>query len=149
MDGVDGSISDGVLVLGATNRPSTLDKALLRPGRFDRVIYVPTPDVEARKQIFVTYHRRWNECNSNKISDDIDLDLLASDRMSGLMTGAEVVGACKEAAMLAVREMLDSGQNCIPVVKQKHLETALRGTKPLLSNLQVLDEYVQFEKEHI
>ena len=51
MDGVDARATDGVLVLGATNRPSQLDAALLRPGRFDNIIYVPPPDKEGRRAI--------------------------------------------------------------------------------------------------
>lgn len=144
MDGIDGSISDGVLVLAATNRPSALDTALLRPGRFDRVIYVPQPDEEARAQILSAQSKYWGEYG---LDGSIDILRLAKDDISGSMTGAEIVGACREAAMMAIREMLDSGRNEIPAVSQRHLITALRATKPLLSNRDVLNEYSRFEKE--
>lgn len=157
MDGVDGSISDGVLVLGATNRPSTLDSAILRPGRFDRVIYVPPPDQEGRKQIL--------EAQCNSTGGSIDVEYLSKDEITGSMTGAEIVGACREAAMLAVREMMSmsmstsssiptsmntntiSDSASIPVVLQTHIETTLRACIPLLSDACVLEEYTRFEDE--
>lgn len=144
MDGIDGSISDGVLVLGATNRPSALDAALLRPGRFDRVIYVPQPDEEARVQILTAQSKYWE---NSGLDGSIDVIRLAKDDISGLMTGAEIVGACREAAMLAMREMLDSGRNEIPIVTQNHLIDSLKATKPLLSNPNILNEYTRFQKE--
>lgn len=139
MDGIDGSINDGVLVLGATNRPSTLDTAILRPGRFDRVIYVPPPDQEGRKQILKA------QCNV----DLVDFDYLASEKVSGSMTGAEIVGACREAAMLAVREAMEGTQNTrmVPIVLQRHIEQSLQMCTPLLSNQSVLNEYMKFEQD--
>lgn len=144
MDGIDGSISDGVLVLGATNRPSTLDAALLRPGRFDRVIYVPHPDEEARTQILTAQSKYWGK---SSLDGSIDISRLAKDDISGLMTGAEIVGACREAAMMAMREMLDSGRDEIPAVTENHLITSFKATKPLLSNPDILNEYTRFEEE--
>ena len=142
MDGVDGSIDDGVLVIGATNRPSTLDSAILRPGRFDRVIYVPPPDQEGRKQILES------RCNV----DSIDVEYLSKDEVTGSMTGAEIVGACREAAMLAVREMMSTrkegvSETSVPVVLHRHVEVSLKECKPLLSDLCVLEEYTKFEDE--
>ena len=145
MDGVDGSISDGVLVLGATNRPGTLDSALLRPGRFDKVIYVPNPDREGRKSILDAQCRLWER---NGAVCDINTIDLSSDDITGMMTGAEIVGACREAAMLAIRESLETEGQGIPVVLQRHLETSLSAVKPLLSNACVLLEYTSFEDEH-
>jgi transitional endoplasmic reticulum ATPase len=138
MDGIDGSINDGVLVVGATNRPSTLDAAILRPGRFDRVIYVPPPDQEGRKQILAS------QCDVNLI----DVGQLSKDEITGSMTGAEIVGTCREAAMLALREVMAGKNNTvIPSVTQSHVEKSLKACIPLLSDKKVLEEYTMFELE--
>jgi transitional endoplasmic reticulum ATPase len=148
MDGVDGSLNDGVLVLGATNRPATLDSALLRPGRFDRVIYVPPPDEEGRKMIFQAQCDAWSKSAGR---GDIDVDYLSRDQITGLMTGAEIVGACREAAMLAIRESFDTpvgSAHQTPKVFQRHLQKSLDAIKPLLSDPEILKEYTSFEEEH-
>ena len=143
MDGVDGSWEDGVLVLGATNRPGILDKALLRPGRFDKIIYVPPPDYEGRISILNKY------CDAWKVRD-VNLSYLGSDEVSGSMTGAEIVGACRAAALSALREDSVSKPGDLqgdPVqVSQRHLEEALKAIKPLLSDCAVLDDFLMFEE---
>ena len=153
MDGVDALQDDGVLVLGATNRPSTLDAALLRPGRFDNIIYVPPPDEEGRKSMFEMHCRRW-KCRTGETDEMngapyIDVDFLASETITGSMTGAEIVGACREAAMRALRESLEDplGSEQTPWVEQIYLEESLRNVKPLLSNKRVLEEYTEFETQ--
>lgn len=154
MDGVDGSISDGVLLLGATNRPSTIDAALLRPGRFDRVIYVPPPDRVGRRAILESQCKVWNEQPLESIdSDMVDIDYLSSDDVSGLMTGAEIVGACRDAAMLAVKEFISlhpeaESTELVPRVLHCYLEQSLRAVKPLLSNAKILIEYTSFENKN-
>lgn len=153
MDGVDGSIQDGVLVLGATNRPDCIDAALLRPGRFDKVIYVPPPDVPARRAILKRQCEKWGMQISDEdgASSEIDVDYLASDSVTGKMTGAEIVGACREAAMIAIRESLErpsSGEGVsetTPKVTQEHLATSLKNVKPLLSNESLELEYNRFQ----
>jgi len=152
MDGVDGSINDGVLVLGATNRPSTLDSAILRPGRFDRVIYVPPPDENGRKQILEAHIHAW-QSDGDDPQEKIDVEYLSKDEVTGLMTGAEIVGACREAAMLAIRGYMSSsgaGQNLSdktkPIVLQRHLEICLQACTPLLTHK--LQEYNSFEAEN-
>jgi transitional endoplasmic reticulum ATPase len=69
MDGIEGR--ERVVIMGATNRPDILDKALIRPGRFDRLIYIPPPDFEARKEIF-----RIN-ISKMQVEENINLDELA------------------------------------------------------------------------
>ncbi|MDD5420136.1 MAG: CDC48 family AAA ATPase, partial [Methanomicrobiaceae archaeon] len=89
-----------VMVLGATNRPDMLDEALLRPGRFDRVIYVPPPDREGRKKIFEVYLR-----NADAIlTKDIDIDELV-DRTDGYV-GADIEAVVREAKLSAMREFI-------------------------------------------
>ena len=148
MDGVDSSSSDGVLVLGATNRPTVLDAALLRPGRFDKIIFVPPPDEGVRRSLFSLQLARGNT------NPTVDVDYLASDAVSGRLTGAEVVGACREAAMLAIREAFENNHQiehtvsarCFePCVTQQHVERALQGLKPMLTN-DLLVEYRRFEE---
>ena len=176
MDGVDGSIEDGVLVLGATNRPRTLDAALLRPGRFDRVIYVPPPDELGRKAIFTMEATKWCDAllahassdgarevlgtaasSASVVSEYFDLDLLACDEVSGSMTGAEIVGACRETAVQVMQTLVQRttaplslsypmAQSLLHLL-MKELEASLRKKIPLLSNAQVLEEYTRFEKE--
>ncbi|KAJ1675752.1 hypothetical protein EV182_000650 [Spiromyces aspiralis] len=103
MDGVEDA--KNVLVVGATNRPDMLDPALLRPGRFDRLIYVPPPDETARLEIFKIQTKKAH------LAGDIDLEQLA--RQTELYSGADVANLCKEAAMAALRE--DRRCTCVTV----------------------------------
>ena len=91
--------NEGVIVLAATNRPDVLDKALLRPGRFDRQIVVGSPDVKAREQILEVHARR------KRLSDDVDLRVIAKNT-SGF-SGADLENILNEAALLAARRSLD------------------------------------------
>ncbi|MDR0978971.1 MAG: ATP-dependent zinc metalloprotease FtsH, partial [Lachnospiraceae bacterium] len=93
MDGF--GTNEGVIVLAATNRPDILDKALLRPGRFDRQILVSAPDVKAREQILEVHARK------KKISDDVELRTIAKNT-SGF-SGADLENVLNEAALLSAR----------------------------------------------
>jgi cell division protease FtsH len=93
MDGFDPA--EGVVIMAATNRPDILDPALLRPGRFDRQIVVPLPDLEERLPILQVH------CRDKRVSDDVDLSLVA--RGTPGMSGAELANLVNEAALHAVR----------------------------------------------
>ncbi|KAK3838807.1 MAG: ATPases of AAA+ class, SpoVK, putative cell division [Linnemannia gamsii] len=93
MDGVENAT--GVLIVAATNRVDLIDKALLRPGRFDRVVYVPPPDLEARRQILGIYTR------DIPLADDVNLDAIAET--TEMYTGADLQNVCREAALVALR----------------------------------------------
>ena len=97
MDGF--GTNEGVIVLAATNRPDVLDKALLRPGRFDRQIVVPAPDVGAREKILEVHSR------NKKIADDVDLKTIAKNT-SGF-SGADLENVLNESALLAARRNLE------------------------------------------
>ena len=96
MDGF--AANEGVIVLAATNRPDILDKALLRPGRFDRQIVVSSPDVGAREQILEVHARK------KKLAEDVDLKTIAKNT-SGF-SGADLENVLNEAALLAARRNL-------------------------------------------
>jgi transitional endoplasmic reticulum ATPase len=115
MDGIQSL--KGVVVLGATNRPDILDPALLRPGRFDRVLYVPPPDKAARLAIFKIHTREM------PLDEDVDLDILAS--VTEGYTGADIEAVVREAAMLAARENINAQK-----VSMRHFEKALLKIKP-------------------
>ena len=93
MDGF--SANEGVIVLAATNRPDILDKALLRPGRFDRQIVVGAPDVKAREQILEVHSRK------KRLSEDVDLKTIAKNTAG--FSGADLENVLNEAALLAAR----------------------------------------------
>ena len=93
MDGF--AVNEGVIVMAATNRPDVLDKALLRPGRFDRQIVVSQPDVKARQQILEVHARK------KRLSPDVDLSVIAKNT-SGF-SGADLENVLNEAALLAAR----------------------------------------------
>ena len=97
MDGF--AANEGVIVLAATNRPDVLDKALLRPGRFDRQIVVGAPDVKAREQILEVHSRK------KRLADDVDLKIIAKNT-SGF-SGADIENVLNEAALLAARRDKD------------------------------------------
>ena len=108
MDGFGSN--EGVIVLAATNRPDVLDKALLRPGRFDRQIVVSAPDVKAREQILEVHSRK------KKLAEDVDLKTIAKNT-SGF-SGADLENILNEAALLAARRNLD-------VIGMKEIEDAM------------------------
>ena len=94
MDGFDAS--KGVVILAATNRPDSLDPALLRPGRFDRRIPVELPDLKGREEILKVHARKV------KLSDDVDFNAIA--RAASGASGAELANMVNEAALRAVRD---------------------------------------------
>ncbi|HWC10623.1 MAG TPA: ATP-dependent zinc metalloprotease FtsH, partial [Acidimicrobiales bacterium] len=93
MDGFD--TTEGVVMMAATNRPDILDPALLRPGRFDRQVVVPLPDLEERLPILQVH------CKDKRLADDVDLGLVA--RGTPGMSGADLANLVNEAALFAVR----------------------------------------------
>ena len=93
MDGF--SSEETIIVLAATNRPEMLDKALLRPGRFDRQITIPTPDLKGRLEILKIHSK------DKRISDDVNLESIAEDTAG--FTGAELANILNEAAILATK----------------------------------------------
>lgn len=93
MDGFD--TAEGIVIMAATNRPDILDPALLRPGRFDRQIVVPLPDLEERLPILKVHAK------GKKIADDVDLSVVA--RGTPGMSGADLANLVNEAALYAVR----------------------------------------------
>ncbi len=88
-----------VKIIGATNRPDILDDALLRPGRFDRIIEIPIPSYEGRLSIFKIHTRKMN------VAPDVDFEVLAQRTDSA--TGADLKAMCTEAGMFAIREDRD------------------------------------------
>jgi proteasome regulatory subunit len=94
LDGFD-HLGD-VKIIGATNRPDIIDEALLRPGRFDRIIEIPVPVLEARTEIFRIHTKKMN------ITKDVDIGELAA-KCDG-STGADIKAICTEAGMFAIRE---------------------------------------------
>jgi len=118
MDGL--VLLKGVVILAATNRPDILDPALLRPGRFDRILYVPAPDEKARYEIFKVHTRRM------PLSEDVDLHELA--RITEGYTGADIAAVCREAAMTALREAGKPTK-----VSMKHFQAALKVITPSVS----------------
>jgi len=98
---MDGIISlEDVVIIAATNRPDIVDPAVLRPGRFDRLIYVPEPDEKARLEIFKLYTKNM------PLAKDVDIAHLANTTKS--YSGADIDALCREAAMHALRRDVNS-----------------------------------------
>lgn len=97
MDGFEAN--EGVILISATNRPDVLDPALLRPGRFDRQIVVPTPDIKGREAILKVHLKK------TLVADDVDLTVLA--RGTPGFSGADLESMVNEAALMAAREDKD------------------------------------------
>lgn len=110
MDGLEEL--QGVVVIGATNRPTLIDPALLRPGRFDELVYVPVPDEDGRRKILEIH------TGGMPLGDDVDLDDLA--RRTEGYTGADLEDLVRRAGLHALRENMDAAQ-----VPMKYFERAL------------------------
>ncbi|MEM0366674.1 MAG: CDC48 family AAA ATPase [Acidilobaceae archaeon] len=118
MDGI--SDLHNVVVMAATNRPDMLDPALLRPGRFEKLIYVPPPDEKSRLEILKIHTR------TIPLADDVDLEELA--KITEGYTGADIAALIREATMLALRENLPN-----PIIRWVHIEEALKKVRPSIT----------------
>ena len=107
----------GVAIIGATNRPDRIDPALLRPGRFDELVYVPVPDAAARQEILAALTR------SMTLASDVDLEHLAE--VTEGYTGADLRAACTKAGLLAIRENPEALE-----VGREHFLLAVKETLP-------------------
>ncbi len=130
MDGLERT--KDVVVIAATNRPDIIDPALLRPGRFDRIIYVPPPDEEARYQILKIHTRKM------PLADDVDLREIA--KKTEYYTGADLEAVVIEAALSAARENIN-----IDKVYRRHFEKALEKVRPSLSE-EIVKSYEELAK---
>jgi transitional endoplasmic reticulum ATPase len=118
---IDGLESmEGVVVIGATNRPDIIDPGLLRPGRFDRLIFTPAPDQDARHAIFRIHTK------DMPLEKDVDIEELA--KLTENYSGADIEALCREAAMIAVREDPDAKK-----VKKKHFIGSLKVIRPSIT----------------
>lgn len=118
MDGLENL--KGVVVVGATNRPEIMDAALMRPGRFDTILYVAPPDRDARREILRI------RMGKMKISSDVDLEALANCTEG--FSGAEVVSMCEVAGLAAMRENLMAEE-----VAMRHFEEARGKITPMIT----------------
>jgi transitional endoplasmic reticulum ATPase len=144
LDGLE-ALKD-VVVIGATNRPDMVDVALLRPGRLDRLVYIPPPNASSRAQIFAIH------LQGKPLADDVDIEQLAKETDG--YVGADIEAICREAAMLALRdfikpemtpEQVNEGAATIKINKG-HLYAAINRVKPTASR-DMLHQYENIAKE--
>jgi transitional endoplasmic reticulum ATPase len=143
LDGLE--VLTNVLVIAATNRPDIIDAALLRPGRFDRLLYVPPPDYESRKQIILIHTKK------KPLGNDVNVDNLAK-KMDGY-TGADIAAVASAAVMLGLREHISKYKEPQEAEKKtkelkihmRHFEDAMTKIRPLSS--QELDMYKRIAEQ--
>ncbi len=134
-----------VVIIAATNRPDIVDPALLRPGRFDRMLLVPPPDLEARKQIFRIHTKK------TPLAEDVKLDELA--RKTEGYTGADIASICNTAVMLSIKEHIGKAKDAEDAKKRakglkvakRHFDEAMQKVKPISS--QELRMYERFSQQ--
>ncbi len=127
MDGIH--MLKNVVIIGATNRPDLVDPALLRPGRFEKLIYVPPPDFKSRLEILKVHTR------NVPLADDVDLEEIA--RKTEGYSGADLEALVREAALQALRENINTDK-----VAMDHFMKALQKVKPSISQ-----NFVRFYEE--
>lgn len=130
MDGIENS--NGVIILGATNRPEMIDDALMRPGRFDQLVYIPPPDWEARRSIFDVYLKKMI------VDSSVDLDKLAE--LTDGFSGADIESVCREAVYSALRANIN-----VEAISQSDLENSIRNTKPSITK-EMVEQYIEFNE---
>ncbi len=131
---LDGLVElEGVVVIGASNRPDIIDPALMRPGRFDRLVYVGAPSKEGRVGIFKIHARNM------PLAADVDLNQMAD--MTDNYVGSDIEAVCREAAMLAMRENFDAKE-----VSAKHFHEAIKKVKPTMNDM--VTNYYKAIKDH-
>jgi transitional endoplasmic reticulum ATPase len=130
MDGLEEL--NNVVLIGATNRPNLIDPALLRPGRFDELVYVGTPDTAGRRRILAIHTRNM------PLAKDVDLEKLA--QRTERFTGADLEDLVRRAGLTALRRGLDSGQ-----VTAADFETALKETRASVTE-EMLSDYAKIQE---
>jgi transitional endoplasmic reticulum ATPase len=135
MDGL--TTLEKVVVIGATNRPQVLDPAIMRPGRFDKILYVPPPDLQARRALL--------ERNLNGVPT-MEIDFEQIVRQTENYSGADLVALVRQAKLAAMREVIVHGDEVRPVT-MRHFQRALREIRSSLRPDQV-DQYTQFAKAY-
>ncbi len=133
MDGV--KPLHGVMVVGATNEPGLIDPAVMRPGRFDKLIYIPLPDAEGRRRIFDVH------LEGKPLADDIDLHALAS--MTERFSGADIADVCSKVAEQAMDASLRIGQAV--KISMAGLTAQVGASKPSVS-LKLLRKYEELHE---
>ncbi|EEP77728.1 ATPase [Uncinocarpus reesii 1704] len=134
MDGIEEL--KNVLVVAATNKPDTLDPALMRPGRLDNILYIGLPDMEARKEILDIWFAK------SDVHDEVDPIALAAQTEG--YSGAELVSVCETAADAALDEEEEMGEEV--QIKWEHFDKALQEVPKQIS-LPILREYERWSKE--
>jgi len=131
---IDGLHSeDGVIVVGSTNVPQMLDKALLRAGRFDKLIYIGPPNKEARKQILQIH------CKGKPLAEDVDFDKLAE--ITERYSGADLANLCQEAARKVASEAIEKGAD--RKITMADFIELIKKYKPSIT-LQMIEDYEKF-----
>ena len=137
--------TEGVVLVGATNRPEAIDPALIRPGRLDKLIYVKPPGKDAREELFR------KTLVDSPIASDINFATLSS--ASSGYTGAEIVEICREAKMQALEKTIEQNGDDYDsenkeVLSMDMLLSIIKKTKPQASKI-ILSKYDIFESEHL
>ncbi|MBS3172500.1 CDC48 family AAA ATPase [Candidatus Woesearchaeota archaeon] len=133
MDGLE-ELND-VVIIAATNRPDLIDPALLRPGRFDRIIMSPIPDKESREQILKVHTKNM------PLGKDVNITLLAEK--TPFFTGSDISALVKEAAMLALRQDIN-----VKEITMKHFNEALKKVQASV-NEQDIEKYKKIEEQFL
>ena len=132
MDGIENR--QGIVTIASTNRPDIVDPAFLRPGRFDRLIYVEAPDFVSRLKIL--------EVHSKKMPLDDDVSLKHIAQITEGYSGADLENVCREAGMQAIREKMEDFEK----IQNKHFEFALNKIKSTLPG-EIIQRYEAMAKE--
>ena len=132
MDGVENS--KGIVIIASTNRPDLVDPALLRPGRFDRLLFITAPEYEARSKILEVHTKKM------PLADNVSLDKIA--QFTEGYSGADIENLCRDAGMNAIREKL----NDLDKIENRHFEKAMEKIKSTLSK-EIIERYEQLAKQ--
>jgi transitional endoplasmic reticulum ATPase len=143
MDGLE-ELKD-ITIIGATNRPDMLDTALLRPGRFDRVLLVPGPSKQGRLQVLKIHTRKMPIGSKRKTFSITEKEKLLTDiaeKTDGYV-GADLENLAREAAMIALRE--DIG---VKTITKEHFDEAMKKVKPSVTKKD-MEIYTKIEEQYL
>ena len=132
MDGIENR--KGIVIIASTNRPDIVDPAFLRPGRFDRLIFVEAPDYDARLKILEVHTK------SMPLAEDVSLKSIAQNTVG--YSGADLENVCREAGMQAIREEMEK----LEKIDNKYFEFALSKIKSTLPR-EIIERYDSLAKQ--